>query len=337
MLKEPWFWRSESAAAEALRRAASPLAHAYNAVQKRQWARRRPGRAPVPVLCVGAAAMGGAGKTPFAMMIGALIEQQAKTPHFLLRGYGGSLEGPAQVVSDQHSAAEVGDEALLLARRGPTWVAADRMAGARAAAQAGADVVVMDDGFQNPSLAKTVSFLLLDASTPPVRARVFPAGPYREPIAQALTRADFVVTVKETQDAAIDPALRDAIGAMPTASMWLAPRLEGAREKALAFCGIGRPQKFFGALRRGGVALADAVAFPDHHVFSQAELDRLRKRANAAGAVLTTTEKDFCRLPPEARDHITVVKVDARTDNEALIAATLAKAIDNFTAHRDAS
>ncbi len=202
-MREPWFWRSDAIAARVAAGALAPLALAYDAGQRLRRAAAAPAEAPGPVICIGNATLGGVGKTPFAILVSRILRQAGRAPWFLTRGYGGRLKGPVRIAPEHHGAEDVGDEALLLAQHGPVILSADRPRGARAAFEGGADTVIMDDGYQNPTLRKTLSILLVDAADPAGNGRVFPSGPLREPLARARARADMVVAVKRRAD---DPA-----------------------------------------------------------------------------------------------------------------------------------
>jgi tetraacyldisaccharide 4'-kinase len=269
----------------------------------------RPYCAPIPVICAGNLVVGGAGKTPVAMALGAWLAERGVRPHVVSRGYRGCLEGPVLVDPSRHAAAAVGDEALLLARSLPCWVARDRAAGIRVARGAGAGVVVLDDGFQNPAVAKTLSLLVVDAAYRFGNGRVIPAGPLRESLKSGLARADAVVPVGG--DAG---ELSGAFGDRPVLPAVLAPvageRFAGMRVSA--FAGIGRPEKFFAALRRLGAEVIEARAFPDHHPFRGLEIADLRRAAARTRSRLVTTAKDIVRLPPAERRDIEVLEVEIR-------------------------
>lgn len=310
-MKEPWFWSERTIAATVVAACLAPAAALYGAVQTTRRALARPAPDPVPVFCVGAASMGGAGKTPFALLLRRILSERfGFTSFFATRGYGGREGGPLQVDPERHDARDVGDEALLLAKSAPTFVARDRAAGVRAAVAGGAQAVVMDDGFQNPDQTATFSFLLMRAAE--LHARTFPAGRLRESIRSAALRADAIV---EVGTRSVSPAV-EALG-KPALAAWLQaddvpPRC------AFAFCGIGRPQQFFDMLRDCGSELAGAHAYDDHRFFRTNEVMRLKALADKANASLITTEKDLCRLPEEARAHVAAFKVSMRCDEDAL-------------------
>ncbi|MBM3486544.1 MAG: tetraacyldisaccharide 4'-kinase, partial [Alphaproteobacteria bacterium] len=264
--------------------------------------------AGVPVVCVGNVVAGGAGKTPLALAITARMQGEGRAVHFLTRGYGGRVAGPHRVAAARDEAESVGDEALLLARIAPTWVARDRIAGARAAVAAGAGLIVMDDGFQNPALAKDVAILAIDGGYGFGNGRVMPAGPLREPVADALRRADAAVVIG-ADAVGIARRLGDAL---PLFAARLEPTDAGmaiAGGRVVAFAGIGRPEKFFATLRAMGCTLVATRAFPDHARYDPDTIMDLVDRAAAANALPVTTEKDFVRLPPEARAMVRALPV----------------------------
>jgi tetraacyldisaccharide 4'-kinase len=251
--------------------------------------------------------VGGSGKTTLALDLLHRLAARGAAPHALLRGYGGTARGTRRVLPDD-DAAEMGDEALLLARVAPTWIGADRAEAARAAVAAGAGVLVMDDGLQNPTLCKDASLLVIDGGFGFGNGCVLPAGPLRESIAAgaARCRAAVLIGTDETDAAAALPAdlpvLRAALAPGPATRA-----LQGRR--VLGFAGIGRPDKFFATLRETGADLADTVAFPDHHRFATRELDALMAQAERLGAALVTTAKDAVRLPRAVRDAVMVADV----------------------------
>ncbi|MEM9168891.1 MAG: tetraacyldisaccharide 4'-kinase [Pseudomonadota bacterium] len=314
--REPWFWRDDGATARAFSVALAPAGRLAVSLQRARRRRARPARCAVPVFCVGAATLGGVGKTPFALLIHRLLTELGVNAHFLTRGYGGRERGPLRVDPGRHDAGDVGDEALLLARAGPVFVSRRRPEGAAAAAAAGAQAIVMDDGYQNPSLAKTASFLLLANDDPAGNGRPFPAGPLREPIADAAARADVFVVVKQQAGDPIRSETRALCRREPV-GVWLEPATDDLPEAALAFCGVGAPARFFATARACGVRLVEAVAFPDHYPYTAGDIARLAARAEAAGVPLLTTEKDAARLGADTPDGLAVLPVRMACDAPA--------------------
>ena len=298
MREPPAFWQEEDALAARL---LAPLGAVYGWATVRRIARAEPYRASVPVVCVGNASLGGVGKTPFALMLLERLTAMGRRPHALTRGYGGTERGPHRVGADDPPA-RVGDEALLLSAAAPVWISADRAAGARAAAADGADMVVMDDGFQNPGLAKDLSFLLADAEALFGNGHVFPAGPLREPPEAAAARADALVSVGGPPP----DALKVLAGGKRLVEARLALDADALPDGPVhAFAGIGRPERFFSALEDADLTVAARRAFPDHHPYTEDDLAPLIGAASAAGRPLVTTAKDFVRVPPSQQAAIT--------------------------------
>ena len=313
-MRAPAFWQTDSAPARAL----APLAWAYGVLAGLGARRRRVARAPVPVICVGNLVAGGAGKTPVALALARRLAARGWRPHLVSRGYRGRAHGPLRVDPARDDAALVGDEALLLAEAAPTWVARDRAAGAYAAAQAGAGVVVLDDGHQNHSLHKDLSLVVVDGGAGFGNGRLLPAGPLREPVAAGLARADAAVLI------GVDRA--GVRAALPPALLLLEARLVPAAgadkvggRAVVAFAGIGRPEKFFATLESLSCDLLGRHPFADHHRYADYEVLLLADKAVKLGAVLVTTAKDFVRLPAHLRPLVTVLEVEvAWADPERL-------------------
>ncbi len=306
-MQAPEFWGRDNVLARGLQ----PLAWLYGAAGRLRWAASTPWRAEVPVICVGNLVAGGAGKTPTALALGRALAQRGVALHFLSRGHGGRLAGPVRVDPDRHRAADVGDEPLLLAAAAPAWIAHDRAAGARAAVAHGAQAIVMDDGFQNPGLAKDLSLLVIDEAYGLGNGRVHPAGPLREPAALGLARADRVVVVQSGEEPAPMPAAIPNLAQPPLTARLIpsddALALRGCR--VLAFAGIGRPQRFFHTVRELGAELVGQQGFPDHHPYGEDEIWKLVELARELDAQAVTTAKDAVRLPPGARAMVTVIEV----------------------------
>ncbi|MEP3113235.1 tetraacyldisaccharide 4'-kinase [Nisaea sp.] len=287
----------------------TPASWLYQAAASLRSSFISPYQASIPVLCVGNLVAGGAGKTPVALALGRALVRRGLKVAFLSRGYGGSESGPLQILPDRHSASAVGDEPLLLAEAAPTWVSRDRPAGARMAAEAGADIILLDDGFQNPALSKTMSVLVVDGDYGFGNGRIIPAGPLREPVSQGLSRADAVVLLGD------DPRnLEEVLKAtLPVFRGHLTPTRASAGlrgERAIAFAGIGRPGKFFDTLRTLGVELVETRSFGDHEPYRGEDLIDLIAQAEQEDALLLTTAKDHVRLPEELRLMIRRVDVE---------------------------
>jgi len=292
-MREPAFWWRPGSGS-----LLSPLAGIYGAVAALRL--RAPGRSVgVPVICLGNLTVGGAGKTPAALAVAHLLLSARERPFFLTRGYGGQSAGPLRVDPAVHAAAMVGDEPLLLARLAPTIVARDRLKGAETARRGGATVIVMDDGFQNPALAKDLAILMVDGRRGIGNGRTIPAGPLRAPLETQVARAQAVVFVgqpvglKSLEERARHHGAAIFHGRLEPDRQILAA-LSG--RKVLAFAGIGDPEKFFATLTDAGIEVAARVSFPDHHRYTAHEAQSLLAQADAASLMLLTTEKDLARL-----------------------------------------
>lgn len=323
-MRAPDFWHKDSLASRLL----APLGRVYGWVVARRLAEANPYRPALPVICIGNIVSGGAGKTPVCLALVDHLRNRGRQPHVLTRGYGGTEAGPRAVDPIRHDSTRVGDEALLLAAHAPTWVARWRPDGAIAAAQMGADILVMDDGFQNPTIARDLSLIVVDGGYGFGNGRIIPAGPCREDIATGLARADAVVLVGDDRTGAMT-----RLGDLPVLRAHLTPGPEAADfqgRKVVAFAGIGRPEKFFSSLRECGAELVSTHSFPDHHPYDRAELAELAAEAKAAGALLSTTAKDAVRVPSDLRGGLAVLTVRLEWDTPELLDQLLDRVDSRF-------
>lgn len=308
-LRAPAFWWRRAGAAAAL---LYPLGAIYGAVAGRRLSASGY-RSRVPVICVGNPTLGGAGKTPAAIAIGSWLQQQNIKVFFLTRGYGGTEAGPLRVDLSIHDAQSIGDEAPLLAGIAPTLVAHDRAAGARFAEQQGADLLLMDDGFQNPSLAKDFSLLVIDGAKGLGNGLVFPAGPLRAPITSQFSRGQALLVIGEGEAGHKAARIATAYG-MPVFTAKLEPESVSAAElqgrRVFAYAGIGSPEKFFHSLEGAGAIVAGWKSFGDHHRYSEADAKELLQKAETGGFDLVTTEKDLARMRGD--DRLSKLRADSK-------------------------
>ncbi|MBB5052944.1 tetraacyldisaccharide 4'-kinase [Afipia massiliensis] len=329
-MREPAFWYRPPSL---LSRLLAPLGAIYGAVTTRRMARDG-AFAGLPVLCVGNYHVGGAGKTPATIALVKLLREMGEKPFVVSRGYGGSQQGPVRVDQAEHTAADVGDEPLMMASSVSVIVSRDRVAGAALARAQGASVVLLDDGFQNPALVKDVSLIVIDASRGVGNGGMFPAGPLRAPLEPQIARTDALIVIG-AGNAASEIEAAVAKRAAPVLRARLVPdqasvdRLRDQR--LLAFAGIGDPPRFFATLRACGVDVAEERTFADHHPFTPEEIERLVSDAAAKSLTLVTTEKDMARIRSDAR-------LKGHADRFATFAVTLdfddAAMLRNFVAER---
>ena len=321
-MRAPDFWQANSTAAgKSIAGLLTPLGVAWDIAGRLRRASVRPYRPPAPVICVGNLVAGGAGKTPVVLSLAAMLTEKGTAVQVVSRGYGGRLRGPLQVDPALNDAAAVGDEPLLIASRAACWIARDRVAGVRAAIEAGGEAILLDDGFQNPSIVQDLSLLVVDSEYGFGNGQVMPAGPLREAAAAGLARADAVVLLGgETVPAAVERR------GVPVLSARLMPIGGGnfGGATVVAFAAIGRPEKFFQTLRELGADLVAMHPFPDHHRYAEGELHRLRQEAERMGARLVTTAKDWVRLPAHRRTGIDVLEVEITWRDPAAVAHLLA-------------
>lgn len=326
-MREPHFWtvqdKRSRASAPTIKLLMSPFAMMYRAAGQNRIAKATPVDAGLPVVCIGNLTLGGAGKTPVTAAVRHYYSTKGLRAASLSRGYRGNIEGVHQVDPDKDTFVGTGDEPLMLAAKGEAWISKDRVAGAKAMKADGVQVVVMDDGHQNPSLKKSLSIVVIDASNPFGNGHIFPKGPLRERVQDGLARADAVVLMGDGDSPA---DLTNFKGVVLRAHLApLAPLTPG---RYVAFAGIGRPERFFDSLQQQpGIELADAVPFPDHHAFTSSDLAYLMKLSSERDARLVTTDKDHVRLTADMRAKVARASVEARFDDPVAFAGLLDRAL----------
>lgn len=330
-MRAPHFWSAgldprSREAAPLTRLLLTPLALAYRLGVQNKLKRASPASVDIQVICVGNLTVGGVGKTPVVAAIRSALAARGLRAATLSRGYAGRIKGVARVQPGIHSAAEVGDEPLMLAASGESWIGRDRVAAAREMLADGVQVIVMDDGHQNPSLRKDLSLVVIDTAAPFGNGHLLPKGPLREPVADGLARAHAIILMGE---GGVPPSVM--LAETPVLRARVEP-LEAMPEGPLvAFAGIGRPLKFFDALKAAGADLREAVGYGDHHAYREGELKFLHKLASHHGARLITTTKDHVRLSQPEQQRVLAFPVVARFEDASRLNALLAPIITSAT------
>ncbi len=312
-MKAPNFWHNDGF----IPRILEPTAQIFNLFSILRYALGSHSKIGVPTICIGNIVSGGAGKTPVALSIAKKLHKDYNV-NFLTRGYGGKLLGPIQVDPIRHKIDEVGDEALVLANVATTWVAKDKKLGALSAKNMGAEIIIMDDGFQNPSVYKTLSLLVIDGPYGFGNGRLIPSGPLREKIPSGLKRADAIVLIGEAKQS-VKEALPADIPVLQASTVPDNTNLEHSNNKVIGFAGIGRPEKFLNTLKSMDLNIVNFVSFPDHYVFKEIEILRLQEKAAQHDAVLVTTLKDMKRLPRKVAHLCRTVEISIIWEDESQI------------------
>lgn len=331
-MREPRFWSRDvdpksREAAPLLRVLFTPLAWVYAAVTRRRIRKADPLEVSAAVICVGNLTAGGVGKSPVVLALRKhLTERYGARVASLSRGYKGRLKGPLKVDHHAHTARDVGDEPLMLAATGEAWIGVDRATAGKAMSDAGVDIILMDDGHQNPGLAKDLTIIVVDAAAGFGNGYVIPKGPLREPVTEGLDRADAIIVMGDGNM----PAILDDAN-VPIFHGLLKAQTVPAEQPYVAFAGIGRPEKFFDTLDGLSVDLRDSVPFPDHHRYSDGDMRYLRRLAKDHSAHLITTEKDYARLSAEMRVDIDTLPVAVQFDRPIELDNLLADMINAQT------
>ncbi len=304
-MKTPKYWQSNSFTSKIL----SPLGFLYGLMTQLRLKLKSPHKVSIPVVCIGNITAGGTGKTPVSISIAKLLTTEMYHPFFVSRGYGGKLQDVI-VNNKKHTAKDVGDEPLLLSKQAPVVVNANRYAAAQKAVEQGADIIIMDDGFQNPSLHKDLSFLVFDGNYGIGNGKIIPSGPLRETLENGTKRADAIIILgKDKHDLAKRCGLPAFFGHTEAVQTTI------NNQDVVAFAGIGHPQKFYHTLKQQGFNVVKTIDFPDHHFYTREELENIINEAKKLNAQIYTTSKDFVKIPPLYSQDINVLEVAVVWDN----------------------
>ena len=325
MIRTPDHWNHRGPLAISL----LPMTLVWRAAGMLRRLSARPYRSPLPVICVGNLIAGGTGKTPLVGWLADRLAANGRTPAILTMGYGGNEAGPLWVDPEIHDAAACGDEPLMLADGRDVMVARERATGARAIVAGGRhDIIIMDDGMQNPGLARDVSIGVFDGATGVGNGWVIPAGPLRLPFEAGLADIDIAV-INGEDETGLAPRMARARDVFAASLRPQASIIEALGDTPLlAFAGIGRPARFFRTLETLGGNVVKTLSFADHHPYSQQDLTQLQEDAQRHGAEMITTQKDWMRLPSDWRPRVTMLPVTLDIDRETDFLARISQPFD---------
>ena len=326
MLKAPKFWYNKKNTF--LSQVLYPLSLIFRLGTKIRIITSKTKKATLPIICIGNIVVGGAGKTPVSLKIGKILIKAGYKPHFISKGYAGIIKS-STLVENWHSPQSVGDESILLAEIAPTWIGQDRNESATLAASSGSDCLIMDDGFQNPTIHKDYSITVINASQEFGNRKVMPSGPLRESIKRGFSRTNLFIIIGETTEF-LQKNIPDHI---PTIKAKFAINKNNKifkGQKITAFAGIAYPEKFFNSLTEQGAIIVKEVTYPDHHIYDENDLLSLAEIANKTKSILVSTQKDFVRIPKSYRSLVNTLEGEIIFDNEDLIKEILSNVIENF-------
>ena len=313
-LRSPKFWNDEGSN---LVRILDPIAKFYSFLENAKLNSVTPIKAEVPVVCIGNIVLGGAGKTPTVELVCNILRQKFQNPNILTSGYGGYVKNVVRVDPNLHSYLQVGDEALLSAVVAPTWIGKNRIKSGKAAVLGGADVLVMDDGFQNNSIEKDLKILVIDSKQAFGNGHLFPAGPLRESPTSGIQKSDIVLIIGDKNEE-LENQVKSVKSSIPIfrAKMEVTNSVQFENNRVLGFCGLGYPQKFKQTLIDCGYEVIDFVSFADHHPYTITEIQKLISGAKGINASLVTTMKDFVKIPAVFKNDVSVIPIKLVPEND---------------------
>ena len=325
MLKAPKFWYTKKDTY--LSNALYPLSLIFRLGTKIRYVISKKKKANLPIICIGNIVVGGAGKTPVALKIGKMLKQGGYNPHFVSKGYGG-IETNNTLIQSWHSPKSVGDESLLLSEVSSTWIGLNRNKSFELAKDNGADCIIMDDGFQNPTLQKDFSIIVVNSEQGFGNKRVIPSGPLRESITRGISRTNLVITIGEIKES-IKSKIPKHIPIIKGLFKINNEQKIFKGQKITAFAGIAFPEKFFNSLRNQKAKIVREISYPDHHIFDENDLLNLAEIANKNQSILVTTKKDFVRIPKSYRSLVNTLDGEIEFEDEKLVFEILSNVIEN--------
>ena len=326
MLKAPKFWYQKKDTF--FSRFFFPLSLLFRFGTKIRYMTSSSKKSILPIICIGNIVVGGAGKTPVSLKIGKILIKSGYNPNFISRGYSGIIKSNT-LVESWHSPKSVGDESLLLSEVAKTWIGIDRNKSIQLAKEDGCNCIIMDDGFQNPTIHKDYSIVVINASQEFGNKRVMPSGPLRESVKRGLSRTNLVIIIGNTSEY-LKKIIPDHIPIISARFNIDNQNIIFKGQKITAFAGIAYPQKFFDSLREQGAKIVKEISYPDHHIFDENDLLSLAEIANKTKSILVSTQKDFVRIPKSYRSLVNTLKGEIIFENEDLIKEILSNVIENY-------
>lgn len=281
----------------------------------------------LPTICIGNIVVGGAGKTPVSLKIGKMLIKSGYSPNFISKGYAGIIKD-STLVQSWHSPKSVGDESLLLSEIAPTWIGTNRNASIKLAYNNNCDCVIMDDGFQNPTIHKDFSIIVINSSQEFGNKKVMPSGPLRESIKRGLSRTNLIIVIGKVTEY-LNNTIPDHIPIISAKFNIINENKIFRGQKITAFAGIAYPEKFFNSLREQGAKIVKEITYPDHHIFDENDLLNLVEIANKTKSILVSTQKDFVRVPKTYRSLVNTLEGEIVFENEDLVREILSNVIEN--------
>lgn len=308
-MKTPTYWKNKNIISYML----FPIGWLYGFITSLRTKIKKTHKAKIPVICVGNLTAGGTGKTPIAISIAEILKQTYNNVSFISRGYGGSLKN-VMVNNKIHTPNQVGDEPLLLSEVAPVFINPNRAEAAELAIKHNADCLIMDDGFQNPTLHKDISFLVFNGSFGIGNGFAIPAGPLRESFSNGIKRAHAIIIIGEDKTNIADKTdlpifYADIIEEKPIIK----------NKNAYAFAGIGYPEKLYQSLKNCGINVVHTKDFPDHHFYTNEELQEIINTAHKENLEIFTTSKDFVKIPHQLQHKFNILNIKIKWRDEILL------------------
>lgn len=309
-MRTPKFWRDENIISFLL----YPFSIIYSIFRNLHVFFSSEYRTNLKIFCVGNLTAGGSGKTPVAIKIGYILKNNNVKFAYLSKGYGGIIKEFTKVDLTKHKAEDVGDEPLLLAEVADTFICKNRkIAMDNLFKNFNYEIIVMDDGFQNPTIYKDKNIVVIDGEYGLGNGELLPSGPLREKVENAIKRTSFFIVIGQDRQHLEEKLLNNN---MQVLRAYISEKnILNDSPKYLAFCGIGRPEKFFNSLKKSNYNVIKEISFPDHNKYKEEDLSRILVDANKNDAKIITTKKDWVKLPEGYKNKVEFLDIEIKFYN----------------------